>query len=254
MHFTFSKISKVSVVLTLGILLLPWLARPVAAQSATRDNKKPTATKRPAPPRRIPPNKVKPGGGLDFSYRACEDRESSLTALVPIDNPVLTTQPYPSFLFYVPDRGEAIEYGEFSLFVASEKTRVYSTKIAIENTPGIIKIDLPHVPQHALEPEQPYHWYFKVYCQTQADAPIFLDVDGWVERVAITATTEAQIDSATPDIWYDAIAKTAQGLLVNPQDPNLKARWLRLLQFIEQEYLVDTSIKSVSVEDNYRQQ
>lgn len=38
--------------------------------------------KRPAPPKRIPPNKVKPGGGLDFSRQTCTENNKSLVALI----------------------------------------------------------------------------------------------------------------------------------------------------------------------------
>lgn len=241
---------KVSIFLALSAMtLLPIFNRPSTAQS-TREGKKPAASKRPVPPKRIPPNKVKPGGGLDYSIRACESEESSLTALVPVENPVLTTQSYPSFLFYIPDPASAISYGEFSLFTASEKTRIYSTKINIKDTPGIIKIDLPNSPQYALETEQPYHWYFKLYCQTETDTPVYLDVDGWVRRVPTTSNTTEQIETASPVIWYDAIAIAAQNLIATPQDPIIQSRWLELLQFIEQEYLANTAIQSVTTENS----
>lgn len=223
MFSIFNTVSKITIFLTLSVAML-LLNKSVVAQSSTRESKDSTATKRPAPPRRIPPNKVKPGGGLDLSYQSCKSEKLSLTALVPIDNPVLTTQSYPSFLFYVPDRGVEIDYGEFSLFTASEKTRVFSTRVDLTNAPGIIKIDLPHAPEYALEVEQSYHWYFKVSCQTEADAPIFLDVNGWIERIPATSTTEQHLSSASPDIWYDAIAITARNLLATPQDPTVRDR------------------------------
>jgi len=193
--------SKISIFLILSAIMLPPLfGKPVVAQSSTSGDKIPANTKRPAPPRRIPPNKVKPGGGLDPSYQACENDKSSLTALIPVNNPVLTAQSHPSFLFYISDKATAIDYGEFSLFTASEKTRIYSTKIDLKNTPGIIKINLPNASEYALEMDRSYHWYFRVYCQTETDNPRFLDVDGWIERVSITPTTDKQTETASPYI------------------------------------------------------
>lgn len=232
---------KICLILALNAVMMPGLITSVNAQSSTEQGE----SKRPKPPKRIPPNKVKPGGGLSFSQQACANPQSSLTALIPIENPVLTTQSHPSFLFYIPDQASAISYGEFSLFTAEEKTRIYSTKISLQNTPGIIKIDLPNSPQYALETEQPYHWYFKVYCQNELNSPAFLDVDGWIERVELTPSRVTQIKTASTDIWYDAIATTAQNLLDTPQDKTVQDRWLALLRFINREHLVDTNIQSV---------
>ena len=253
---------KIILLLVFNAVIIPLLIGSVEAQSPVplRRTKMPAGDRwsktqtdhtsknegqRPRPPRRIPPNKVKPGGGLSFSQQSCGNPHSSLTALIPINNPVLTTQSHPSFLFYIPDPASAIAYGEFSLFTAEEKTRVYTTKINLQNTPGIIKIDLPNTEQNALA-EQPYHWYFKVYCQNTLNSALLLDVDGWIERVPLTPSRAAQIETASPEIWYDALATTAQNLLSQPEDMAVRDRWLKLLQFINREYLVDMNIQSVN--------
>jgi hypothetical protein len=44
---------------------------------------------------------------------------------------------------------------------------------------------------------------------TQALNPS-LDVNGWVQRVALTPERERQINAATPDVWYDASANLAR--------------------------------------------
>lgn len=203
-----------------------------------------TSKKRPAPPPRIPPNKVKPGGGLDFSREACSKNTESLTALVPVNNPVLTTQPYPSFLFYIPDTATSISHGEFSLLTANEKKRIYATTVTFEQTPGIIKIEIPPSTEYALEEEQYYHWYLRVYCHSSA-SEAFLDVDGWIHRVALTPTRKLQIEAASPDIWYDAIAQTADQLITSPQNLVTRDRWLKLLQHINLEHLADDSVVDI---------
>ena len=237
--------NKIFLLLVLGIFTVSVSSESVA-KSTNRSTANSTSTKRPLPPKRIPPNKVKPGGGLDASHQSCEVDDSSLTALIPIDNPVLTTQSNPSFLFYIPDEAAAISHGEFSLFTAEEKTRIYSTKIDLKNTPGIVKIDLPSSPQYALKTEQPYHWYFKVYCQNESDSPQVLDVDGWIERVHLTSSRVSQIEAASTDIWYDAIAITAQNLIATPDDPEVRDRWIRLLEFIDRSHLGDLQIQSIT--------
>ena len=214
------------------------------AQAKPQENS--TSNTRPAPPPRIPPNRVKPGGGLNFARQSCGENSASLTALVPVDNPVLTTQPYPSFLFYIPDAPTAISHGEFAIFSADEKQQIYSTTVNFERTPGIIKIDIPPLEQYALEEATYYHWYFRVYCQDSMDVRQSLDVDGWIQRIALTPTIESQIEARSPDVWYDAIAFTAENLITTPSSLLVSQRWVELLQHIDLEYLVNYPIIDVS--------
>lgn len=193
--------------------------------------------KRPAPPRRIPPNKVKPGGGLDFSRQACSKNSKSLVALIPIDNPVSTTQPFPSFLFYIPDEATSINHGEFLLFSADDKTRIYKTSVAFENTPGIIKIDLPSDPQYALEEGKIYHWYFKVSCRDDFETSASLDIDGWVQRIPLTPAKKEMIEAGSTEIWYDSIVFIADNLINYPRSEEMQLLWLKLLQHINLEHL-----------------
>lgn len=232
--------SKLCLLLALNIVISPLLISSVNSQSSVG-----RLAKRPAPPKRIPPNKVKPGGGLDSGLSACSKHQKSLIALVPVDNPVLSTKSHPSFLFYIPDTASAISHGEFSLFTADEKTRIYSTTVSLSQTPGIIKIDLPNSAEYALKTDVPYHWYFKIYCK-KSSLQAYIDVDGWIKRVNSTSVTEQQIQAADPNIWYDSIAKVADNLIAAPQDPQARDRLLKLLQHIQQEHLVDVDIRSVA--------
>lgn len=214
------------------------------AQAQTQENS--TSSKRPTPPPRIPPNRVKPGGGLDFARQSCGANSASVTALIPVNNPVLTTQPYPSFLFYIPDTPAAISYGEFSLFTADEKQKIYKIKVNFERTPGIIKIDLPTSPQYALEEATYYHWYFKVYCQDSAVVRRSLNVDGWVQRIPMTPAIKSQIEATPTAVWYDAISNIAENLMASPQNLLFRERWNAFLQHINLEHLADYPIIDVS--------
>ena len=243
---------KIFLLLTLSLIIISGQIGVVRSQTVNRSY---LSAKRPAPPRRIPPNKVKPGGGLDLGPQACSSESKSLIALIPIENPVLTTKSYPSFLFYLPDKPSAISYGEFSLFTADEKTRVYSANVTLESTPGIIKIDLPTSSQYALKANKPYHWYFKIHCKHEADkselnSPTLLDVDGWIKRVTLTPNRASKIEAASPDIWYDAIALAAENLIATPQDSTTRDRWLKLLQHINREQLSNATIKTVTTTNN----
>ena len=221
----------------LSIGILPLLNIPSAVAQVQSANPQTFPRKRPAPPKRVPPNKVQPGGGLDFAQQSCTDSTSSLVALVPIENPVTTTKPNPSFLFYIPDRATAISHGEFSLLSADDKYRIYQASVSLEDTPGIIKIDLPNIAPHTLEEGKIYHWYFKIYCRNQSNSPISLNVDGWIERVTLTQARETKIESASPDVWYDSVTRVAESLLDSPQNLELYDRWLKLLHHIDLEHL-----------------
>jgi hypothetical protein len=193
----------------------------------------------PKPPRAPPPdNQTKPGGGLNPSNPSCKSTSKPLTALIPVKNPVLTTREHPTFLFYVPYASDEVRFGEFSLVVGlEEKTRLYKTRFTLPQTPGIVSITLPSAPEYALEEGQYYHWYFKLYCQTNTSSQPSLDVNGWVQRVPLTPERERKIKAAAPDVWYDTSANIAESLRALSQDAKLRNDWLNLLKSIGSEDL-----------------
>lgn len=193
----------------------------------------------PPPPRTPPPNQRKPGGGLDPDNLACKRTSKPLTALVPVKNPVLTTSAHPTFLFYVPYGSSDVRLGEFSLLTwPEERTRIYKTRFTLPQTPGIVSIALPRVAESALEAGKSYHWYFQLYCQANISSQPDLDINGWVQRVALTPERERQIKVAAPDIWYDASTNLANRLRTSPQDATLKNNWVSLLKLIDSKDLI----------------
>jgi Domain of Unknown Function (DUF928) len=202
------------------------------------------AKDRPNPPPKPPPNQGKPGGGLNTAKQSCRNSTESLTALVPVQNPVLTTTGRPTLLFYVADAPADIRQGKFMIFTQDDKTRIYETQFTLPQAPGIISIRLPESSKAALEVGQSYHWYFKLYCQGSKSAAADLDINGWIQRVAATPDRQRLIEAGQPDIWYDALANLAQRLQANPQDPVLKERWRTLLKSIEMEHLATKPLLS----------
>ena len=188
---------------------------------------------RPTPPRTPPPNQTKPGGGLNPSH-PCSDTQSQLRALVPVENPVLTASEHPTFLFYVPYTPESVSYGEFSLLVwPGEKERIYKTRFALPQTPGIVSVKLPESPEYTLETDRSYHWYFKLYCEGNTSAQPDLQVNGWVKRVPLTPERAGQIEAASPEVWYDSLANVAENLRTSPENAALQNDWERLLELID---------------------
>ncbi|MFB8796531.1 MAG: DUF928 domain-containing protein [Microcoleus sp.] len=190
-----------------------------------------------ATPKTPPPPNTKPGGGLDPSNSFCKKTNQRLTALIPPKTPGYTTASNPSFWFYIPHAPEDLKKGEFVLLSQDEKTVIYETDFQLPKTSGIVSISLPLSPENALKEGNYYHWYLRIYCKNSTRSRADLVVDGWVNRVAVTAETERLINAAAPDIWYDSLTRLGNLLLASPQDEKLKRDWYKLLEFIGEKEL-----------------
>ena len=171
------------------------------------------------------------GGG---SRSDCPTKEVPLTALMPISNSGQTTAAHPSFWVYVPYTPEEAPVGEFVL-QDQDRNDVYREEFTLPNTPGVTSVSLPET-ETPLSLRQPYRWYFHLYCDRgKASSPVF--VQGWVERVELTANLElspTQAPEQYPDyiaqeIWWDAIAALAILRSANSADPILISEWNALL-------------------------
>jgi Domain of Unknown Function (DUF928) len=201
----------------------------------------------PAPPSTPPPNRTRSGGSLS-EQAMCGTGTQSLRALVPVENPVLTTETHPTFWFYVPYGSNQVQQGDFSVLVGlDEMRRLYRTRFTLPAQPGIVSIRLPDLPQYALEEKTFYHWYFKLTCQNNATE----QVDGWVQRVAVTPERQQQIQAASTAVWYDALTLTAEQLAVDPSSAAAQTQWQTLLNAIGAEDLAEQPIiGTVQIEEN----
>jgi Domain of Unknown Function (DUF928) len=225
---------------TLGLGLLGVLGGvnvPIVAQTTAPRSSQPLP---PPPPSTPPPNSTRSGGSLGASSTCDNPTQTDsprLIALVPIENPVLTTSAHPTFLFYVPYGSKQVKFGEFSILTGSaETTRLYRTRFTLPETPGVVSISLPS-DSEAIAKDVFYHWYFKLYCQENTSSRADLEVNGWVKRVEPIAAQSHQ--TAMPVAWYDAIADLGDRLRTSPQDTALKNRWRALLTLIHTEDLAD---------------
>lgn len=224
---------------TIGLLL--WLT-PATAFPTTKPSLSGAQVKQfpPPPPSTPPPNRTRSGGSLG-DEATCHAGDRSVRALIPIENPVLTTAEHPTFLVYVPYGSDQVEYGEFSVLVGlNEMQRLYQTRFTLPAQPGIVSIRLPDAPEYALQENEYYHWYFKLACAGSSTTNI--QVDGWVQRVALTPDRQSQIESAAPVVWYDALAKVAEQRMADPQSPALLSQWQNLLTTIDAAELVEEPI------------
>lgn len=186
----------------------------------------------PAPPNRLPPNRVQPGGGLSVAATSCE-AERPLTALVPVENPVFTESGAPSFLFYFPDDPAVVDYAEFVLLSADEKEQIYSERF-VPDAPGIASVSLP-AGSEMLAVDEAYHWYLNVHC---VDATV-LTVDGWAQRMASANGVESE--GALPVVWYDAIAAAGEEMAMAGSG-EVRQQWERWLTAAGLEALVDEPV------------
>lgn len=190
----------------------------------------------PAPPRRLPPNRVQPGGGLSSEASSC-GAEMPLTALVPVENPVFTTSATPSFLFYFPDGSEAVDYAELTVLTADEKEQIYTAQFS-PSGPGISSVSIPAVAEQGLAVGEAYHWYLNVHCKGTSTV---LAVDGWVQRVASEDAVEGVVETELPLVWYDAIAAAGEQILTDADSRRVKQweDWLIAAGLVE---LVDVPV------------
>ncbi|MEG4074498.1 DUF928 domain-containing protein [Microcoleus sp. Pol14D6] len=217
-----------AIIIALAIIMIsPISLQTYSAIFLSQSPPPPPQTPPPPPPR---DNQPRTGTGLDPTNPNCKKTSKSITALVPIKNPVFTTSEYPTFLFYIPYNPEDINSVEFSLQTADGKKRIYKAAVTLPKTPGIISVSLQKSPNYALELNKYYLWYFKLNCEPYTRSTTDLSVNGFVARVPLTSERQQQINTATPDIWYDSVASLAQRLLANPQDEKLKIQWIKLLE------------------------
>lgn len=172
------------------------------------------------------------------SRGGCPQTPKPLTALAPIaaDSGGKTTQTHPSFWVYVPYQLSPETL--IKLVLRDEQDQdVYEAELTGSAiSPGIVGLTLP-TDAPALELGKSYTWYFEVYCRKN-DAPAF--VSGWIERVALDASTMKQLQQATPLqrsdlyakelVWYDALSTLAEARRTKPNDPSLNSRWQTLLR------------------------
>lgn len=197
----------------------------------------------------LPSSERRPGGRVRGGARrgSCPSVEPQLTALVPFtqDGPTvtnvwgLTTQPHPTFLFYVPYSQDSAYPAEFVL-QDQDANIIYQKAIALPKKPEIISVSLP--PDIAsLAVNKQYRWFFTIECDLQKPSPPIY-VEGVVQRVQLKPTITRQLATASPSqqfaiyaengIWFEAANILFQLHQKNPQDTEIKTQWQNLLTSI----------------------
>lgn len=159
---------------------------------------------------------------------ACKQKGQSFTALVPEKSTQsLTTAEYPVFWFYIPDVPKDIDSIQFSLHDKDDRTTLYRTSLQLTQAPGSIGIPLPASPENSLKLNESYHWRFIVHCaqtKTPEENPI---AEGWVTRVQ----PSLKVNSSNV-FWHDELTDLAKRYLLEPQNPQVKDAWSKLMQSV----------------------
>lgn len=172
------------------------------------------------------------GAASRTALRSCPLKVFNLTALVPEiekNKPWgLTFAEHPTFWVFIPAMPVEVRSAEFVL-QDEEDRDVYRTQLVLPATSGIIKINLPDLPQYSLEIDKSYRWTFKIFCDQQ-NPYYYVSVDGIVKRVS-------QNSNNVNSVWYDILSDLANRRLAAPEDIQLRDDWAQLMRQIDLEEL-----------------
>ncbi len=190
----------------------------------------------PLPDRGVPRGRRK-GAASRTALRSCPLRVFNLTALVPEiekNKPWgLTFAEHPTFWVFIPALPGEVRSAEFVL-QDEEDRDVYRTQLVLLATSGIMRIDLPDLPQYSLEIDKSYRWTFRIFCDPQQQS-YYVSVDGIIKRVA-------KNDNNVSSVWYDILTDLANRRLAAPEDIQLRDDWAQLMRQIDLEELDQTGL------------
>lgn len=174
--------------------------------------------------------------------------DTPLTAIVPVyesaDSTVvfgMTRAEHPTLWVYTP-------YGpphtaRFVLLTQAGEP-IHEANVELPESPGVISLSLPAT-LPPLEPDEPYHWFFNIYCQSP---PPLAFVEGWLQRNVLPVDVESQLTQlslreqiqyyAANGLWHDALTTAAA---LHDGDSH-DSSWSELIQSVGLENLVSEPI------------
>ncbi|MBD1913448.1 MULTISPECIES: DUF928 domain-containing protein [unclassified Leptolyngbya] len=242
MGIPFHSLSRAAISLTLLTATL-WSVLPLPVQAQY------------TPPDRGLPGR-REGGGTRGNGCATSDRP--LTALAPqfvVDGTVsiygTTVSETPKLYWYVPAvNAQALEF----VLLDEDGDEVYLETLPANETPGIVGVEVPAAENSTLSrltPNQDYHWFFSVVCDT-SDRSGDVISEGWVRRIPAETSLEAQLTTTPPTqhagelaqagVWFDALNTAAQQRCLQPEDMSSLEQWNTLLGSIGLENLTDAPL------------
>lgn len=178
-------------------------------------------------------------GGVRTSSGSClADFNQTVVAVTPHTSVSKTAAAHPTFWFSLPETvGEKTV--EFSLFNEAEEL-IYSAQVDASNDYAISEFKLPESAP-SLSVNENYNWVFSLACDNGSQSAPILGLEGWVQRVDISAGLAAQIEAASPEqrielyqsagLWHEQVTELAN--LRRSQetlDTTLQSEWAALMQ------------------------
>lgn len=235
-----------SLAISLELILIFTLPKPVGAQSTSESQTRNLLTQQPISVTFDPQDAGKPRTSAGGASRSPDGKvcpqdataaRASIAALIPVNHEALTVAKHPTFLVYMPQTSARQVF--FSLQDRNQNN-VYETMLPTTGEAGVMSIKLPaDAPE--LEIGKRYKWYVTVMCGNalRPDSPI---VEGEIRRVEPGTETNSELDKASPieraalygknGIWQDTLATLADLRRSQPTDPTLTATWEQLLESV----------------------
>ena len=152
----------------------------------------------------------------------------------------LTVSEYPIFWFYIPNLPPDVNDSKLEFMLQDDQNNnVFDEpfRFDLNGISGIVGLRLPS--NHKLKLEQLYHWYLSIICDPRRPSrnP---NVDGWVQRVALTDERERQLQVAKPrkrveiyakeSIWHETFTLLAASRCFDLKESEFAANWNQLWQ------------------------
>jgi Domain of Unknown Function (DUF928) len=190
----------------------------------------------------------RPGSRQGAATRGeCAQTDRSVfKAILPTTNQGQTIADYPTFYWY--QSNPSFSWMRFELYATQnqqpESFPLYSSTFRIKgNSNPLTSLTLPeNAGLPPLEVNREYLWKVTLICSKGGPDDETADgsqqsIQGWVTRVASSATLESQLVRAkhpydayaAEGLWYDAIHDLATRLQEDPQDEQLVSDWKDLL-------------------------
>jgi hypothetical protein len=159
----------------------------------------------------------------------------------------LTVEANPTFLVYVGESKFPVKEAQFTLLNGKGDRVIYEKAISLQDkVPGFVRISLPETTQidseqDLLEVDQTYNWYFTIPYDPN-DGSLDPTIQGVVKRIAkeeslvqeLAKTPEMNHPKVYADygIWTETVSSLAQLRERYPDNPQLEADWIDLLESV----------------------
>ncbi|MEC4986019.1 MAG: DUF928 domain-containing protein [Oscillatoria sp. PMC 1068.18] len=216
-----------------------------------------------------PPERGKPEGREGGATRGpCIKNNQKLQVLGP-NQGAITASGFPSFFWYMPETNSD-DVVEVEFLLEDELgNEVYKTQYQIgaadgvsENPNGIMRLDLPSLAEASpLTMAKRYRWEVSLSCgegfhkQTLQWDRSYIYRDPQKQNIAELIEQENSLEQrivryAEAGLWPETLASLHEALLQEPNDPDLKQSWTKLLNSVglkdisEHEFVSDTATHS----------